>query len=388
MSHNFDEIVSRENSRCEKYDNREMIFGSADVLPMWVADTDFRTPDFIVEAIRKRTEHEVFGYPAFPVFYFEAIRNWLWQQHSWKVDKSSLAFCPNVVVGIASAVLSMTSPGDKIIVQPPVYFPFFHVVEKNNRVLVENPLKIVDGKYCFDFDDLIGKLDGSVKMLLLCSPHNPGGRVWSKDELQKLSDICRAYNIIIVSDEIHSDLTLPGVTHFPLAEISPEAAMSTVTVSSASKTFNIAGLSSAYVVISNPILMEKYNQFMEATHIGSGNIFGLTATEAAYNNGNEWLGDLRVYLASNHKLLSDFFRNNIPNARVMDAEGSFLSWVDISEIGLNSRQAAVKLAKAGIGISPGYLFGQGGDNFIRINVGCPQSVLEKALVIMKQVFSE
>lgn len=388
MSHNFDEIVSRENSRCEKYDNREMIFGSADVLPMWVADTDFRTPDFIVEAIRKRAEHEVFGYPAFPDFYFEAIRNWLWQQHSWKVDKSSLAFCPNVVVGIASAVLSMTSPGDKIIVQPPVYFPFFHVVEKNNRVLVENPLKIVDGKYCFDFDDLIGKLDGSVKMLLLCSPHNPGGRVWSKDELQKLSDICRAYNIIIVSDEIHSDLTLPGVTHFPLAEISPEAAMSTVTVSSASKTFNIAGLSSAYVVISNPILMEKYNQFMEATHIGSGNIFGLTATEAAYNNGNEWLGDLRVYLASNHKLLSDFFRNNIPNARVMDAEGSFLSWVDISEIGLNSRQAAVKLAKAGIGISPGYLFGQGGDNFIRINVGCPQSVLEKALVIMKQVFSE
>lgn len=388
MSHNFDEIVSRENSRCEKYDNREMIFGSADVLPMWVADTDFRTPDFIVEAIRKRTEHEVFGYPAFPVFYFEAIRNWLWQQHSWKVDKSSLAFCPNVVVGIASAVLSMTSPGDKIIVQPPVYFPFFHVVEKNNRLLVENPLKIVDGKYCFDFDDLLGKLDSSVKMLLLCSPHNPGGRVWSKDELQKLSDICRAYNIIIVSDEIHSDLTLPGVTHFPLAEISPEAAMSTVTVSSASKTFNIAGLSSAYVVISNPILMEKYNQFMEATHIGSGNIFGLTATEAAYNNGNEWLGDLRVYLASNHKLLSDFFRNNIPNARVMDAEGSFLSWVDISEIGLNSRQAAVKLAKAGIGISPGYLFGQGGDNFIRINVGCPQSVLEKALVIMKQVFSE
>lgn len=388
MSHNFDEIVSRENSRCEKYDNREMIFGTADVLPMWVADTDFRTPDFIVEAIRKRAEHEVFGYPAFPDYYFEAIRNWLWQQHSWKVDKSSLAFCPNVVVGIASAVISMTSPGDKIIVQPPVYFPFFHVVEKNNRLLVENPLKIENGKYCFDFDDLLGKLDSSVKMLLLCSPHNPGGRVWSKDELQKLSDICRAYNIIIVSDEIHSDLTLPGVTHFPLAEISPEAAMSTVTVSSASKTFNIAGLSSAYVVISNPILMEKYNQFMEATHIGSGNIFGLTATEAAYNNGNEWLGDLRVYLASNHKLLSDFFRNNIPNARVMDAEGSFLSWVDISEIGLNSRQAAVKLAKAGIGISPGYLFGQGGDNFIRINVGCPQSVLEKALVIMKQVFSE
>ncbi|HQN92511.1 MAG TPA: PatB family C-S lyase [Prolixibacteraceae bacterium] len=388
MSHNFDEIVSRENSRCEKYDNREMIFGTADVLPMWVADTDFRTPDFIVEAIRKRAEHEVFGYPAFPDFYFEAIRNWLWQQHSWKVDKSSLAFCPNVVVGIASAVISMTSPGDKIIVQPPVYFPFFHVVEKNNRLLVENPLKIENGKYCFDFDDLLGKLDSSVKMLLLCSPHNPGGRVWSKDELQKLSDICRAYNIIIVSDEIHSDLTMPGVTHFPFAAISPETAMSTVTVSSASKTFNIAGLSSAYVVISNPVLMEKYNHFMEATHIGSGNIFGLTATEAAYNNGNEWLNDLRAYVASNHRFLSEFFRNYIPKARVMEAEGSFLSWVDISELGLNSRQAAVKLANAGIGISPGYLFGHGGDNFIRINVGCPQSVLEKALIIMKQVFSE
>lgn len=387
MKYNFDEIVDRTNTNCEKYDGRERVFGTDDLIPLWVADTDFRTPDFIVEAVKERAAHEVYGYPVKPDSYYHSIGQWLLNQHGWAVERSWITYCPNVVVGIASVVLSMTKPGDKIIVQPPVYFPFFHVVEGNDRIMVENPLKEVDGKYTIDFDDLRSKIDSQTKMILLCSPHNPGGRVWSKEELTELATICIENNILIVSDEIHSDLILPGYKHTPTAMISDEIALRTITVSSASKTFNIAGLSSAYLVIRNKELMAKYNRFMQATHISSGNFFGLVATEAAYSKGADWLQQLIDYLSSNYRAIDQFFKENLPAIKVMEPEGSYLVWIDISNTGIEPRAAYQKLIDAGVGVSPGFLFGTGGENYIRLNMGCPQSLLLKALERFKTAFA-
>jgi len=387
MRYNFDEIVDRSNTNCEKYDGRKRVFGTDDLIPLWVADTDFRTPDFIVEAVKKRAEHEIYGYPIKPETYYQSIQNWLLNRHGWAVERNSISYCPNVVVGLASVILSMTKPGDKIIVQPPVYFPFFHVVEGNDRVLVENQLKLVDGIYRFDFDDLRSKIDSRTKMLLLCNPHNPGGRVWLREELEELAEIAINNNMLIVSDEIHSDLILPGYKHTPLAILSNEVSLNSIIISSASKTFNIAGLSSAYLIIKNNDLMAKYNRLMQATHISSGNFFGLVATEAAYTYGADWLQQLNNYLDSNCRLLDQFFRDNLPAIKVMKPEGTYLVWIDISGLGIEPRLVCQKLVDAGVGISPGYLFGKGGENYIRLNIGCPQSILINALERFKKAFA-
>jgi cystathionine beta-lyase len=388
MKYNFDEIIDRSNTNCEKYDSREQIFGTKDLIPLWVADTDFRTPDFIVDAVKQRAEHEVYGYPMKPDSYYQSIHDWLSKRHGWEVQKSWITYCPNVVIGLASVILSMTKPGDKIIVQPPVYFPFFHVIEGNDRIMVENPLKIVDGKYGFDFDDLKSKIDSQTKMILLCNPHNPGGRVWKAGELKELADLCLDSNIIIVSDEIHADLIFQGHKHTPVAMLSDEIALNTITLSSASKTFNIAGLSSAYLVISNKELMAKFKRFMQATHISSGNFFGLVATEAAYTHGHEWLSQLLAYLWMNYMVVADFFKTNFPSIQVMEPEGTYLVWIDVSGLGLDAEAANKKLVKAGVGISPGFLFGTGGNHYIRLNMGCPRSVLLTALERCKVAFND
>jgi cystathionine beta-lyase len=387
MKYNFDEIIDRNNTNCEKYDGRERIFGTNDLIPLWVADTDFRTPDFIVEAVKKRAEHEIYGYPIKPESYYKSIQHWLFTQHGWPVERDWIAYCPNAVIGLASVILSMTKPGDKIIVQPPVYFPFFHVVEGNDRVMVENQLKIVDGKYQFDIEDLKSKIDDQTKMLLLCNPHNPGGRVWTKGELAEIAQICLDNNIIVVSDEIHSDLIYPGNKHTPFATLSEEISLNTITISSASKTFNIAGLSSAYLVISNKTLMTKYQRFMQATHISSGNFFGLVATEAAYTHGADWLRQLMEYLEGNYRMIECFFEENLPSVRVMKPEGTYLLWIDLSGLSIAPREAYQKLVDAGVGLSPGFLFGSGGENYIRLNMGCPREVLKLALERIKLAFA-
>jgi len=387
MKYNFDEIIDRNNTNCEKYDSRERIFGTNDLIPLWVADTDFRTPDFIVEAVKKRAEHEIYGYPIKPESYYKSIQNWLFTQHEWHVERDWIAYCPNVVIGLASVILSMTKPGDKIIVQPPVYFPFFHVVEGNDRVMVENQLKIADGKYQFDIEDLKSKIDDQTKMLLLCNPHNPGGRVWTKVELAEIAQICIDNNIIIVSDEIHSDLIFTGNKHTPFATLSEEISLNTITISSASKTFNIAGLSSAYMVINDKTLMNKYQRFMQATHISSGNFFGLVATEAAYTHGANWLKQLMDYLENNYRVIECYFEENLPSIRVMKPEGTYLVWIDLSGLSISPRDAYQKLVDAGVGISPGFLFGSGGENFIRLNMGCPLEVIKIALERIKKAFT-
>jgi cystathionine beta-lyase len=388
MKYNFDEIIDRSNTNCEKYDGRKRVFGKDDLIPLWVADTDFRTPGFIVEAVKERAAHEIYGYPIKPDSFFESIRNWLFNQHGWNVERETILYSPNVVIGLASTILSMTDPGDKIIVQPPVYFPFFHVVEGNGRIMTENPLKLENGRYYFDFDDLRSKIDSQTKMLLLCNPHNPGGRVWTKDELEELAKICIENNIIVVSDEIHSDLILHGNKHIPYASLFDDASKMSVTTSSASKTFNIAGLSSSYLIISDKSLRTKYNRFMQATHISSGNFFGLVATEAAYSYGADWLKQLIVYLEGNYQYVEVFLKENLPLVKPMKPDSTFLVWIDLSSLNINAEAAFQKMVDAGVGLSPGYLFGTGGHNFVRLNMGCPLSVLKESLERIKVALSD
>ncbi|MBN1925040.1 MAG: PatB family C-S lyase [Prolixibacteraceae bacterium] len=388
MEYNFDELIDRENTNCEKYDSRKEIFGKADVLPLWVADTDFKTPPFIVEAVKKRASHEVYGYPVIPDSFYKSIQSWMKKRHNWDVELKSIDYAPNVVVGLASAVLSMTELGDKIIVQPPVYFPFFHVVEGNSRIMAENQLIMKNGRYHFDFDDLEKKAGSDTKMLLLCNPHNPGGMVWTREELTKLGEFCLRKNIIVVSDEIHSDLVFSGHKHTPFASIKKEFAQNSITISSASKTFNMAGLSSAYVIIPNKELHQRYKRFMQATHISSGNFFGLVATEAAYMHGEEWLGQLLVYLEENYRLIESFFAEKIPAIKPVKPESTFLVWIDISGLGITGRDVFKRLVDSGLGLSPGWMFGKGGENFIRLNIGCPRSTIEKALQLFLKAFPE
>lgn len=384
MNYNFDEIIDRSNTNCEKYDSREEVFGNKDVIPLWVADTDFRTPNFIVDAVKERASHEVYGYPIKPDSYFTSIQGWLKRRHNWQVEKDLIAFSPNVVVGLASLVMSLTKPGDKVIVQPPVYYPFFHVVEGNERVLVENPLKNVEGRYRFDFDDLKAKIDTNTKMLLLCNPHNPGGMVWSKDELTELGQICLENNIIVVSDEIHADLVYKGYQHVPFATLSDQLAGICITTMAASKTFNMAGLSSAFIITSNPRFMKAYKRLMKATHISSGNFFGLVATEAAFNHGDAWVGELMEYLQGNLDFLEKYIATHLPEIKVMHPEATFLAWLDVSGLPEKTAKVYRKLNKAGVGLSYGSNFGTGGERFLRLNFGCPRSVLAKALDIMKR----
>jgi cysteine-S-conjugate beta-lyase len=388
MKYNFDEIVDRSNTNCEKYDSREKIFGKEDLIPLWVADTDFKTPDFIVEAVKKRADHEIYGYPITPDSFYNSIQKWLFNQHRWNVEKDWILYSPNVVIGLASTVLSMTNPGDKIIVQPPVYFPFFHVVEGNGRIMTENPLKLENGRYSFDFDDLKSKIDKQTKMLLLCNPHNPGGRVWKREELEELAQICIENEIIVVSDEIHSDLILHENKHVPFATISECASMNSITASSASKTFNIAGLSSSYLIIPDKSLRLKYHRLMHATHISSGNFFGLVATEAAYTHGADWLKQLIKYLEGNYQFLEDFFKNNLPKVKLMKPDSTFLVWIDLSGLSIDTEVAFKKMIDAGVGLSPGHLFGTGGQNFVRLNMGCPLSVLKESLDRIKVALSD
>lgn len=386
MKYNFDEIIDRRNTNCEKYDDLLAVFGKDNLIPMWVADTDFRTPDFIVDAIKKRAEHEVYGYPMIPDSFYNSIQNWIYARHNWKIEKDWISFSPNVVIGLASIVLSLTKPGDKIIVQPPVYFPFFHVIKGNDRIIVENQLKVVNNHYEIDYEDLVNKIDGDTKMLILCSPHNPGGRVWEKEELVKLGNICREKNIIIVSDEIHSDLIFSGHKHTPIASVSDEMADICITLMAASKTFNIAGLSSSYVIIPNKELRFKFSHFINHNHFSGGNIFGLTATEAAYTYGHEWLQELLDYLEGNLEIVSSFFAENFPAVKVMVPEGSYLVWIDISGLGMPVKEAMNILIENGLALSPGYIFGSGGEDFVRLNMGCPKSILIEGLDIFKKSF--
>ena len=381
MKHyNFDEIIPRENTDCVKYDIRKVIFGTEEVLPMWVADMDFRTPDFIIDAIKKRLEHEILGYTFRGKSFTDSIIKWNKKRHGWHIKPGWISFSPGVVPAVNMLVLSLTNPGDKIIVQPPVYFPFFSAVNNNDRTLVENPLKLENGRLSMDFDDLAKKAKGAT-MMIISHPHNPGGSVWTKDELTRMAEICLENDVIIVSDEIHSDLIFPQFKHIPLASLSDEIARQTITCNAPSKTFNLAGLATSYLVISNNDYLEKYNAMLnDKIHANMGNVFGPVALQAAYDHGESWLDQLLDYVWKNVEYVAAFCENNMPEIKVIKPESTYMIWLDCRA--LNMKGDALKdffIKKAGLGFNDGQVFGTGGEGFMRMNVACPRFTVEEAM---------
>jgi len=299
MKYNFDKIINRENTNCIKYDLRKKLFKKDDVIPMWVADMDFETPSFIKDAILQRAEHQIYGYSFRPDSFYDSIVNWVKTYHNWEINLKQISFSPGVVPGIAISVLAFTKPGDKIIVQPPVYFPFFTTIKENGRQVVENKLVSKDGCYAMDFDDLLSQIDLRTKMIIISNPHNPVGRVWKKQELEKLVEICEKNEVLIISDEIHSDIVFSQNKHIPIATISEYARENTITFMAPSKTFNLAGLSTSVAIFGNKKLQKTYNLYLENLHLNLGNVFGNIASEAAYTNGYEWVVEMKNYILEN-----------------------------------------------------------------------------------------
>lgn len=378
--YNFDEIVPRQGTNCIKYDALDWIFKSTDILPLWVADMDFRAPDFIVDAIRKRAEHEIFGYTFKPESYFQSIIGWMKRRHNWEIKKEWISFSPGVVAGLSLTIETFSKPGDEVIVQPPVYFPFFDCVKGTKRKMVENPLKIENGRYTFDFEDLKSKITEKTKLLLLCNPQNPGGMVWKREELEELSKICLVNKIMVIADEIHSDLIFKGYKHIPFATISEEAAKNSVVFMAPSKTFNVAGLSSSIAIIPNKTNFARYERTLGVGHLGMGNIFGSIALEAAYTHGDDWLDQMLDYLWENYLLVKSYFQKNLPEVKVMPLEATYLVWLDFTAYGMKDEELMNFIVdKAKVGLNNGGRFGTGGDGWMRINIGCPKSILQEGL---------
>lgn len=385
MHYNFDEIIPRINTDCVKYDIRKMFFGTEDVLPMWVADMDFRTPDFIIDALKKRLEHEILGYTFRGKDFNKSIAGWMEKRHGWKIKESWISFSPGVVPAVNMLILALTEPGDKIIVQPPVYFPFFSAVEKNNRTLVENPLKLENGRLNMDFEDLAKKAKGA-KMLIISHPHNPGGSVWTKQELTQMGEICLENQVIMLSDEIHSDLIFPEFRHIPLASLSDEIAQQTITCNAPSKTFNLAGLATSFLIIPNKTYLEKYNNMLnDKLHVGMGNLFGAVAIEAAYEHGEEWLKQLLDYVWKNVEYVADFCEKHIPQIKVMKPESTYMIWLDCRDLNFEGDELKdFFIQKAKLGFNDGKVFGTGGEGFMRMNVACPMATVEQAMEQLRE----
>lgn len=389
IAYNFDEIIDRRGTDCIKYDDVDNYFGADNLIPMWVADMDFRTPDFIMDAIRTRASHEILGYSKRPDGFYHAIIQWYKRRQNWSIEKEWIIFTPGIVPALYFAVRSLTKPGDKIIIQPPVYHPFYSVINSNYRQVLPNPLKFHNDKYYMDFDNLEKIIDRNTKLLFLCHPHNPVGRLWSPEELTELGMMCKKHGIIIISDEIHSDLVLPGFKHTPLASLEGNYRDISVTCLAPSKTFNIAGLSTSVVIIPDSDLREKFQTEIENSHLWLGNIFGNIALEAAYSFGDEWIDQLMRYIHKNFLLLDEFLKQYIPDIKLIKPEATYLAWLDMHNLhhpGFNLKDFMIQ--KAQLACNDGESFGKEGQGFQRMNIACPAAILEKALHQLKNAVND
>ena len=388
--YNFDEIIDRKNTDAIKVERCKALFGTENVLPLWVADMDFRTPDFVLKAIKKRIEHPVLGYTGQPKNLIPLFVKWVYDHHGWEIPESWAGFVPGIVPALAFAVQSLTQAGDEIIVQPPVYYPFFNVIKNNGRNLVYNQLIEKDGSFWFDFEDFEKKITPETKLFILCNPHNPGGRVWTKEELQKIAAICEKNLVTVVSDEIHADMVLPGKTaHTPFASVSEWAAENTVTFMAPSKVFNMPGLISSSYIIKNKDLRTKFVDFLEASEMNAGNIFSYVATVACYEKGEDWRWAMLKYVNQNINFIDEYLKANIPQIKAIVPDASFLVWLDGSATGMNTDELfRFFVDKAGLGLNKGTIFGPGGENHLRMNVACSRKVLEQAMEQLRTAFAE
>ena len=384
MKYNFDEIIDRRGTESVKWDAVSERWGRNDLLPMWVADMDFRTPSFVMNALRKRLEHEVLGYTFACEEWYTSIINWLQSRHGWKVKREELTFMPGIVRGLAFAIQCFTEKGDKVMVMPPVYHPFFLVTEKNKREVVYSPLVLRDGQYYIDFDRFRKDIPGC-KLLILSNPHNPGGRVWTREELEQIAEICYESKTLVISDEIHADLTLPPYQHITFALVSEKARQNSLVFMSPSKAFNMPGLASSYCIIENKEICRCFQEYMEASELSEGHLFAYLSVAAAYSNGTEWLDQVLAYIQSNIDFTDAFLSEYIPNIKMIRPQASYLVFLDCRTLGLNQKELVdLFVDGAHLALNDGTMFGKEGEGFMRLNVACPRSVLEKALKQLKK----
>ena len=380
MKFNFDKIIDRTNNFSAKWSEMNKNFGTNNLLPMWIADMDFLTAPCVMEALKDRLEQGIFGYTTRPSSYNESIVNWLDNRFSWKINQEWLMFSPAVITSISLLIQNLTQKNDKIMIQEPVYSPFHNIVESNERSLVISPLvKLDDGSYVMDYEDIEAKIK-DVKVFILCNPHNPVGRVWTREELTRLGEICLKHNVLVISDEIHSDIILKNHKHTPFASISKEFSENTITCMAPTKTFNLAGLQSSFLVISNPYYYEVMDKAFSILDIKRNNAFSLVATESAYNYGEDWLYELIKYIEDNVDFAIDYIKNHIPQLKVKKPEGTYLLWVDFSNLNVDKKDLKNALINKGrIALSDGSSFGIGGDGYYRINLACPRSMVLEGL---------
>ncbi|WP_292992733.1 MalY/PatB family protein [Nitrosomonas sp.] len=379
----FDQEINREGTHSVKYDGRQNMFGKSDVIPVWVADMDFAAPPAVTRALTERATHPIYGYTLFPDSLYEALISWMQRRHGWAIQRDWIILCPGVVPSINAAVMAFTQPGESVIIQPPVYFPFFSAVTQTGRKLIQNPLHLENGRYTIDFDHL-EQCAKEAKLLLLCSPHNPVGRVWHPAELERLLEIAEKNDLIIFSDEIHADLIYPGNQHHTLAAF-PENAAKIITAVAPSKTFNIPGLNLSALIILDQSIRNTVTQVFNTLHISASNPFSIAAFEAAYREGEAWLAELLIYLRDTRDCVETFLAEHLPEIKVIKAEGTYLLWLDCRE--WNRTDTQLKhffIHEAGVGMSPGILFGAEGSGFMRLNIGAPRRTVLRVLEKIKQ----
>ena len=385
MSYSFDKIINRTGTGALKTDVLKEHFGKEDLIPLWIADMDFETPSVVREAVEERLKHQIYGYTGAQASYWQSIISWERDINDWKLKREYLAFIPGIVRGIAFAIHRFTSPGDAIMVQPPVYMPFMNLVKNNGRRLVYNPLVFNGETYDMNFEEMESICRNiHPKIFILCNPHNPSGRVWSRETLAKVADICYKCGVLVISDEIHGDMPLFGNSYTPFAKISDKAAEISITFKAPSKTFNIAGFASSFCVISNPVVRSPFFGYMGVNELDSPLFISAVATEAAYNNARPWREEMLKYVEDNIDFVDEYLKANIPSISIVRPQASFLIWLNCRGLGLD-HDSLIKLFidKAGLALNDGEDFGPGGEGFMRLNVGCPRAILEKALNQLK-----
>ena len=391
MKHyDFDRIIERKGSGAIKSDALGKFFGKDELIPMWVADMDFETPDFITEALLERMKHPIFGYTAEPEDYRPAICDWIREHHGWEIRKEWLSYIPGIVKGIGMVINVFLKEDEKVIIQPPVYHPFRLVPQKNHREVVFNPLReLPGGGYEMDFENLETICDDKCRMLILANPHNPAGIVWPRETLEHLATFCYSRGIIVISDEIHCDMALFGNKHIPFASVSPEASACSITFGAPSKTFNIAGIVSSYSIVPDEQLRKRFHEWMEANEMNSANIFSPIATIAAFRKGEEWRRQMLEYVEGNIDFLTEYCRENMPQIKPLRPQASFLVWLDCRGLGLDHEGLIdLFINKAGLALNDGETFNPGGQGFMRLNVGTPREILRSALERLHAAISE
>ena len=377
----FDAVIDRRGTKCLKYDFAVQRGRPAGVLPLWVADMDFKVSSYIEDSLVRQARHAIYGYTESDTAYFEAVQQWLAAHHGWQVQPDWLQKTPGVVFAIAVAVKACTQPGDAVLIQQPVYYPFSEVITDNGRKIVNSPLKITDGYYTMDLDALETKIvENKVKLFLLCSPHNPVGRVWSEEELRRVGEICLRHGVLVVSDEIHSDFTREGHPHTVFAKLGAEFEQNCLICTAPSKTFNLAGLQISNIFVPNPELRKKLLKEIAAAGYSQVGLMGLVACQAAYEEGAEWLAQLKAYLEENRKFVKAYLEEHLPEIRLIEPEGTYLLWLDFKALHLNEKELEHLIVdKAHLWLDSGAMFGPDGEGFERINIACPRATVEKAL---------